>query len=286
VGHRGDYYDSAGALRDMVQNHLLQLMCLIAMEPPVAFRADEIRNRKVDVLRAIRSLDSYRVHDYAVRGQYGPGWIHGERVKGYREESGVSEESNTETFAALKLYVDNWRWQDVPFYLRTGKRLPEKVSVITVQFRPVPHQPFPPEAVQIWRPNRIVLSISPRQGIRLTFQTKDPGLAMRLSAADMEFNYDQHYTTEPPEAYETLLLDIMLGDASLFMRADQIEAAWEALMPILERWESSTHEDFPDYPAGSWGPEDAEALIARDGHHWIVLPLEDLAGRKKGPHDA
>ncbi len=281
VGTRGGYYDHAGALRDMVQNHLLQLMCLVAMEPPVAFESDEIRNRKVDVLRAIRKMDKNDIHSYAVRGQYGAGWIHGERVKGYRQEPEVSEDSNTETFAALKLYVDNWRWQGVPFYLRTGKRLSEKVSVITIQLKPVPHQPFPPETGQTWKPNRIVLSIYPSKGIRLICQMKDPGLEMLLTTADMHFNYSEHYSQEPPEAYETLLLDIMLGDASLFMRADQIEAAWKALTPILEHWESARHDDFPDYSAGSWGPENAEALIARDGHHWIVLPLEDVSHPKE-----
>ena len=274
VEHRGEYYDHAGALRDMVQNHLLQLLCLTAMEPPVAFKAEELRNMKVDVLRAIREFKPEEVHNFAVRGQYGSGWIAGEKVKGYREEPGVSEQSNRETFAAIKLYVDNWRWQDVPFYLRTGKRMSEKVSVIYVQFRQVPHRAFPTEVAQYWRPNRLILSIYPYKGIRLRFQAKRPGLEMRVRDVDMIFNYSEEYGAEPPDAYETLLLDTMVGDASLFMRADQIEAAWRVVMPILESWDASAPPDFPNYTAGTWGPEDAEALIAKDGHNWTLLPLD------------
>ncbi|MEJ2716303.1 MAG: glucose-6-phosphate dehydrogenase, partial [Deltaproteobacteria bacterium] len=246
VEHRGDYYDGAGALRDMIQNHLLQLLCITAMEPPLAFSAEELRNRKVDVLRAIRKLKPDEIHAHAVRGQYGPGWMRCDQVKGYRQEAGVSQKSSTETFAAIKMYIDNWRWQDVPFYLRTGKRMTQKVSVITIQFRPVPHQAFPPEAAQYWRPNRLILSIYPYKGIRLRFQVKNLGLEMHVSEADMMFNYSEEHEAQPPEAYETLLLDIMLGDPSLFMRADQIEAAWQAVMPILDSWENSGPPDFPN----------------------------------------
>ena len=274
VEHRGSYYDHAGAMRDMIQNHLLQLLCLIAMEAPVSFDADEVRNKKVDVLHAIRRFNNDDVRNYAVRGQYAPGWIQGKQAKGYREEPGVDKNSNTETFAALKLFVDNWRWQNVPFYLRTGKHLPEKISVITIQFRPVPHQAFPAESIENWQPNRLVLSIQPQKGIRLRFQAKRPGLKMLLNPVDMTFNYDDRYEKDPPEAYETLLLDIMLGDATLFMRGDQVEAAWDLLMPILNIWEESPPIDFPNYAAGTLGPEDAEALIARDGHNWVTLQLK------------
>ncbi len=271
VEHRGGYYDNAGALRDMIQNHLLQLLCLTAMEPPVSFNADEVRNKKVEVLRAIRKFKPDEVHSFAVRGQYGKGWIKGERVISYREEPGVNPKSTTETFAAIKFFIDNWRWQDVPFYLRTGKRMTERISVITIQFRPVPHRAFPAESVENWQPNRLILNIQPEKGIRLRFQAKKPGLKMILNPVEMSFDYDDAYQTDPPEAYETLLLDVMLGDATLFMRGDQVEAAWEVIMPILDSWQSSGSPDFANYSSGTWGPEDAEALIARDGNNWIML---------------
>ncbi|MHB1685882.1 MAG: glucose-6-phosphate dehydrogenase [Ignavibacteriaceae bacterium] len=273
VEHRGSYYDHAGALRDMIQNHILQLLCLTAMEPPVSFSADEVRNKKVDVLRAIRKYNHEDVNKVAVRGQYGGGWLEGEKVAGYKEEPGVNPQSNIETFAAVKFFVDNWRWQDVPFYVRTGKRLPQKTSVITIQFRPVPHSAFPNETIENWQPNRMVINIQPEMGIRLRFQAKQPGLKMILTPVDMIFNYGSSYTTKPTEAYETLLLDIMLGDATLFMRADQVEVAWDLLMPIIETWESTSPIDFPNYSAGTWGPEAAEALMARDGKNWLVLPM-------------
>lgn len=275
VEHRGSYYEHAGALRDMIQNHILQLLCLIAMEPPVSFDSDEIRNRKVDVLHAIRKYSREEVHRYAVRGQYGPGWVEGKHVNGYREETGVSPDSSTETYAALKFFIDNWRWQNVPFYVRTGKRMAESTSLITVQFRPVPHQTFPAEAIENWHPNRLILGIQPHKGIRLRIQSKLPGLQMVLGQVDMIFDYSNAYKKQPPEAYETLLLDVMLGDPTLFMRSDQIEAAWNLLMPVINLWNKTIPVDFPDYAAGSWGPEEAEALIARDGNHWIMLPIND-----------
>lgn len=274
---RNSYYEKAGALRDMVQNHILQLLCMIAMEAPVSFDANEIRNKKVDVLNAIRKIRKEEVQDYAVRGQYGPGWIKGKKVVGYRQEKGVDTESNVETFAAVKFYVDNWRWQGVPFYVRTGKYLREKTTIIVLQFRPAPHYAFPPEAAETWRPNRLTISIQPNMDIRIRFQAKRPGQKMTLSPVDMIFNYEEAYEDHSPEAYETLLLDIMEGDATLFMRADQVEAAWRVIMPILEAWQTRPPVDFPNYSPGTWGPEDAEALIARDGHNWITLPpLHDL----------
>ncbi|MGE5497289.1 MAG: glucose-6-phosphate dehydrogenase [Syntrophothermus sp.] len=277
VEHRASYYEHAGALRDMIQNHILQLLCLIAMEPPVSFASDEIRNRKVDVLHALRRYSHEEVHRFAVRGQYGAGWIEGEHKAGYREENGVAPDSEVETFAAIKFFIDNWRWQNVPFYVRTGKRLGGNLSVITIQFRPVPHQTFPAEAIENWHPNRLLLGIQPHKEIRLRMQAKLPGIQMVLNQVDMVFDYSKSYKKEPPEAYETLLLDLMLGDPTLFMRSDQIEAAWAVLMPIIELWDKTIPVDFPDYQAGSWGPEEAEALIARDGNHWILLPLDNSA---------
>lgn len=272
VENRGNYYETAGALRDMVQNHLLQLLSLIAMEPPVSFQADEVRNRKVDVLNALRKITPEEVHQVAVRGQYGPGWIEGKKVVGYRQEPDVSKTSNRETFAALKLFIDNWRWQGVPFYLRTGKRMNETFTVITIQFRPVPHQSFPREATANWQPNRLILDIQPHMDIRMRFQAKRPGLKMILHPVDMQFNYNESYTSGTPEAYETLLLDIMEGDCTLFMRADQVEDAWKVLMPVINYWEENPSVNFPNYEAGMQGPEDAEALIAKCGHSWAVMP--------------
>jgi glucose-6-phosphate 1-dehydrogenase len=269
IGHRGGYYDHAGALRDMVQNHLLQLLCLTAMEPPVSFDADEVRNKKVDVLRAIRPIPPDQVHHFAVRGQYDAGWIEGQKVVAYRESPKVADNSTTETFAAIKFYVDNWRWQDVPFYLRTGKCLPMRASEICIQFRPVPHQSFPPTTIGQWLPNRLTVHIQPDEGILLRFLAKQPGPPMHLSPVNMRFSYSEAFNATPPEAYETLLLDVIRGDATLFMRADQVEAAWSVVTPILEMWQEVPSADFPNYPAGTWGPEAAEILIGQDGRSWF-----------------
>lgn len=268
VEHRGGYYDHSGALRDMVQNHLMQLLCLMAMEPMLSFDANEIRNKKVDVLHAIRKITSDKVHEYAVRGQYRQGWINGKKVCGYREEESVSVGSDTATFVALKLYVDNWRWQGVPFYLRTGKRLAEKSSEISVHFRTIPHQSFPSEANLDWQPARLVMSIQPIEGIALRFQAKYPGSQMYLRTVNMLFNYQEEFDARIPEAYETLLWDIIKNDQTLFMREDQIEASWNLLMPILEMWSVVPPSDFPNYAAGTWGPEEANILLAKEGHSW------------------
>ncbi|MCL6092790.1 MAG: glucose-6-phosphate dehydrogenase [Actinobacteria bacterium] len=265
---RGSYYESAGALRDMVQNHLLQLLCLIAMEPPVSFDADEVRNKKVDVLHAVRRYPVELTGDYAVRGQYGPGRMDGRKVPGYREEPGVAPGSNTETFAALRLFIDNWRWQDVPFYLRTGKRLGKQTSEIVIHFRPVPHQSFPLEATINWMPVSLTLCIQPREGIVLRFQAKRPGAEVVLQPVTMHFSYRDAFGLPSPDAYKTLLWDLMIGDATIFMRADQVEAAWSILMPVLEYWDTHPAADFPNYAAGSWGPKDAETLVARQGCIW------------------
>jgi len=273
VENRGDYYDGAGALRDMVQNHLMQLLCLVAMEPMVSFEANEIRNKKIDVLHAIHPIHPDHVHEYAVRGQYGRGWIGGAEVRGYREEAGVAAESPTETFAALKLFVDNWRWHGVPFYLRTGKRLYRQVSEISIQFRPVPHQAFPPEASIGWQPSQLVMSVQPEEGIVLGFQAKYPGPKLLLRSVDMRFNYRESFTAPSPDAYETLLWDVMKNDGTLFMRADQVETAWKLLMPVLNVWEAAPPSDFPNYAAGTWGPQDAQGLLAYQGHRW-PLPTQ------------
>ena len=273
VEKRGAFYESAGALRDMVQNHILQLMCMVAMEPPTSFDADEVRNKKVDVLRAVRPLDGMNMYDVAVRGQYGAGMSGGQQVPGYRNEPGVSPDSTTETYAALKLFVDNWRWQGVPFYVRTGKRLATKVSQIVIQFRPVPHQMFPSTAAEHWEPNRLVINIQPKEGIITRFQAKSPGKGMRLRTVDMDFFYEDSFHSEPAEAYETLLHDVMLGDGTLFMRADQEHYAWTIVQPVLNTWQEHPATTFPNYPAGSWGPEAGEALIARDTRTWLSAPL-------------
>ena len=269
VEHRGGYYDHAGALRDMVQNHLMQLLCLVTMEPPVSFDAEEIRNKKVDVLHAVRPIAHHDVHAFAARGQYGEGWVKGEHACGYRDEEGVAAESATETFAAVKLFVDNWRWQDVPFYLRTGKRLPRFVSEISIRFRAVPHQAFPPEATLDWQPARLIICVQPKQGIILKFQAKEPGPQMYLRPVDMRFSYEDTFQKMSPDAYETLLWDAMRNDATLFMRADQVESAWSLLTPILDVWSSTPPSDFPNYASGTWGPEAAEVLIAQDGRTWL-----------------
>ncbi|WP_025762027.1 glucose-6-phosphate dehydrogenase [Dyadobacter tibetensis] len=266
---RGGYFEHSGALRDMVQNHILQILCMIAMEAPVSFEANEIRNKKVDVLNAIRRIRNEQVHDFAVRGQYGPGWKKGEQVVGYREEKGVNPQSAIETFAAAKFYIDNWRWQGVPFYVRTGKFLNQKDTHITIQFKPAPHYAFPAESADSWRSNRLTISIQPNMDISVRFQVKRPGQSMNLDPVDMKFGYEESGGEHAPEAYETLLLDVMEGDATLFMRADQVEAAWKVIMPILDTWAIRKPEDFPNYAPDSWGPDDADALLARDGHSWI-----------------
>ncbi len=273
IGHRGGYYDKAGALRDMIQNHLMQLLCLVAMEPMVSFDADEIRNKKADVLHAVRPIPHNEIDQYVVRGQYGKGKISGEKVLGYREEEGVSNDSDTETYVAMKLLVDNWRWQDVPFYLRTGKRLPSQSSEIVIQFRAVPHRSFPIEASLDWQPARIIMSIQPNEGIILRFQAKQPGPKVILKPADMQFDYRESFSGPFPEAYETLLWDVMQNDPTEFMRADQVEAAWKILMPVIDYWSGHKPKEFPNYAVGSWGPKAADELIAKEGHSWPMPSL-------------
>jgi len=275
VEERGSYFYNAGILRDMIQNHLLQLLCIVAMEPPVNFDADLVRDRKVDVLKAIRKIAPGMTDTLAVRGQYGSGWVEGKEVPGYREEIDVDTDSNTETYAAMKFNIDNWRWQGVPFYLRTGKRLSKSASYIVIQFREVPHNMFHNEELTLPKPNRLIISIQPDMGIKFQLESKTPGLEMVLNTVDMVFDYSERTKKDAPEAYETLLLDVISGDQTLFMRADQVEAAWEVVMPVLDHWENNKMTSFPNYPANSWGPENADALIAKDGFHWINLPQKN-----------
>lgn len=268
---RGDYYEGAGALRDMVQNHLLQLICMIAMEPPLSLDSLEIRNKKIDVLRAIRKIKPEEVNDFAVRGQYSSGMIGDEIAEAYRGEEKVNPQSQVETFAAMKLFIDNWRWQEVPFYLRTGKRMNTKTTVISVIFRSPPTYSFPTSPREKRMPNRITFSIQPEADIRLRFQAKKPGNSTKLDPVNMVFTYKEAFNEEP-EAYETLLLDVMEGDATLFMRIDQVEEAWKVIMPVLEKWKEAP-VDFPNYTPGSWGPDANQALMERDGRRWVTLPL-------------
>jgi glucose-6-phosphate 1-dehydrogenase len=277
---RGGYYEGSGALRDMIQNHLLQLLCMVAMEPPTSFEADEIRNKKVDVLRAMRRVDPAQVEQVAVRAQYGAGNKGDKTTPAYRQEEGVAPDSMTETFAAVTFFCDNWRWEGTPFYVRTGKHLAEKSSVITVQFRPAPHYAFPAESTQRWQHNCLIISIQPDMNIRMRFQAKRPGQQLALDPVEMEFNYNTAFPDQQqPEAYETLLLDVMAGDATLFMRADQVDEAWQIVMPILDHWATQTDPDrsasaagppaaMPTYTPGSWGPAEANALIAQQGFSW------------------
>jgi glucose-6-phosphate 1-dehydrogenase len=268
VEHRAGYYEEAGVVRDMFQNHLLQLMCLTAMEPPVAFQADAVRDEKTKVLRAIRRFRAEEMHDYSVRGQYGPGAIKGVPVPGYRQEPDVDPESDTPTWASLRLLVDNWRWQGVPFFLRSGKRMARRVSEIAVQFREPPHLMFPLDHGQTITPNVIAIRVQPEEGISLAFDIKVPGVGVRMTAARMDFSYAEAFGAASHSAYETLLLDCMVGDATLFTRGDGVEAAWEVVDPVIEAWHDKEPEHFPNYAAGSWGPAIADEFIARDGARW------------------
>lgn len=267
VESRASFYEKTGALRDMIQNHLLQILCMVAMEAPASLESGEIRDRKVDVLKSIRRISSDRVDHYAVRGQYGESIIDGVESKGYRQEEGIAKDSNTETFAAIKFYLDNERWQDVPFYVRTGKKMKEKHSYITIQFRPLPHSTFSDGPSQL-SANRLIINIQPSMDIRLQFMSKKPGLSLDLKPVEMVFN-DFACQENSPEAYETLLLEALVGDLTLFMRSDQVEEAWDVVKTIQETWESTTASSFPNYKAGSWGPQDSNALVERQGHKWV-----------------
>jgi glucose-6-phosphate 1-dehydrogenase len=267
VEDRGGYYDHSGALRDMVQNHMLQLLCLIAMEPPVSLDADRVRDEKLKVLRALRPFEPHEALTMTVRGQYAHGAIDGKPVPGYIADLNGPEVSGTETFVALKADVRTWRWANVPFYLRTGKRLPQKVSEIVIQYRALPFSIFPADAAE-WTPNRLIIRLQPEEGMRLAMMTKDPGPGgMRLSPTALDIRFEKTFGMRFPDAYERLLMDTVRGNATLFMRRDEVEAAWSWVEPILEAWGSRPDTPRP-YPAGTWGPTAAIALIERDGRTW------------------
>jgi glucose-6-phosphate 1-dehydrogenase len=268
VEQRGSYYDTAGALRDMVPNHIMQLISLTAMEPPVSFRADAVRDEQGKILHAVQPLSSEEVLTRTVRGQYGSGVEGSDRVPGYRQEQDVPHDSRTETFVAMKLAIDNWRWADVPFYLRTGKRLATQSTQIVIQFRRAPFVLFRDTPVENLMPNQLVLHIQPQEGISLQFAAKVPGPVMSLGAVDMNFKYADYFGTQPSTGYERLLHDCMIGDATLFQRADMVEAGWCVVSPVLDVWKALPPRNFPNYPAGSWGPKDSDELMERDGRHW------------------
>jgi glucose-6-phosphate 1-dehydrogenase len=267
VENRGSFYEETGASRDFLQNHLLQLMSLVAMEPPATFEADPLRDEKVKVMRAVSEMVPDRVHADVVRGQYGPGWVEGKPVEGYREEPEVDQESETETFIAARLEIDDWRWGGVPFYLRSGKRLPKRATEIAIQFKDVPHRLFRESSAEP-EPNLLALRIQPDEGIMLRFAAKLPGLGIDVRPVSMDFTYGSAFTVDSPDAYETLILDALLGDASLFTRADEVEAAWSIVTPIIETWAVDEPPPFPNYESGTWGPDAAHELLARDGRRW------------------
>ena len=269
VEGRGAYYEKAGALRDMIQNHVFQVTSLIAMEPPASLSANAVRDEKAKAMQSVREFSMEDVAKFVVRGQYGPGKVLGDTVPGYREEPGVEPNSNTETFAALKLYLDNWRWAGVPFYIRSGKRLPKRVTEIAIEFKEVPHRLFTDSDAPL-RSNVLIIRIQPNEGITLRFGAKLPGQAMRIRTVNMDFRYGSSFGVKPPEAYERLLLDCMFGDSTLYARRDMVERGWEIVAPIIENWKQPA-TDFPNYEAGSWGPEAAFQLIKRDGKHWRKL---------------
>ncbi|MGB3266017.1 MAG: glucose-6-phosphate dehydrogenase [Microcoleus sp.] len=271
VEDRAGYYESSGALRDMLQNHLMQIFCLTAMEPPNSLDADSIRTEKMKVLQATRLADLHNLEFSAIRGQYSAGWMKGKPVPGYHEEPGVAANSTTPTYVAMKFLIDNWRWQGVPFYLRTGKRLPKKVSEIAIQFREVPLLIFQ-SAAQQTAPNILTMRVHPNEGISLRFEAKMPGPDLRTRTVDMDFSYGASFGVTSSDAYDRLLIDCMLGDQTLFTRSDEVEEAWRVVTPALMAWESSNDQSLvPKYEAGTWEPTEAELLMNRDGRKWRRL---------------
>jgi glucose-6-phosphate 1-dehydrogenase len=268
VESRGSYYDQAGALRDMVPNHIMQLISLTAMEPPISFQADAVRDEQAKILHAIQPLTSEEVLLKSVRGQYGEGIVAGQRIPAYRAEQDVPSDSRTETFVAMKVQIDNWRWADVPFYLRTGKALPVRNTHIVIQFRRAPFVLFRDTPVENLQPNQLVLHIQPEEGISLRFAAKTPGAVMRLGTVDMNFEYADYFGVTPSTGYERLLHDCMIGDATLFQRADMVEAGWCVVNPVLDVWKALPPRNFPNYAAGTWGPKEADDLMERDGRRW------------------
>jgi len=260
---RADFYEQAGAIRDIVQNHLLQLVALTAMEPPIDFTAEAVRNEKVKVFRAMHTPGLKHV----VRGQYGPGYVEGEEVPGYREEEGVAPDSSTETYVAAKLFVDNWRWADTPIYIRTGKRMPRRETTIAIQFKRAPHPPFEVDAEEALRPNVLLIHIQPDEGVSLAIGAKVPGQGLTIRTVHMDFLYGGAFREDLPEAYERLILDCLLGDATLFTRADEVEEQWALVDAMVAPWKRDRPR-FPNYAAGTWGPTTADELVHRDGRSW------------------
>jgi glucose-6-phosphate 1-dehydrogenase len=267
AGGRWSYYDHYGALRDIVQNHLLQLACLIAMEPPANLQPDSVRNEKVKVIRSLRPIGENEVEQQTVRGQYTKGYSDGGAVLGYTQEKDGGQ-SDTETFVALAAHIDNWRWASVPFYLRTGKRMPARNTHIVIQFRRAPFVLFRDTSVEHLMPNQLVLHIQPEEGISLQFAAKVPGPVMRLGTVDMNFEYQEYFGKQPSTGYERLLHDCMIGDQTLFQRADMVEAGWSVVNPVLDLWKALPPRNFPNYASGTWGPKDADELLERDGRRW------------------
>lgn len=274
VEQRGGYFDTAGTLRDMVPNHMMQLISLTAMEPPVSFQADAVRDEQAKILTAIQPLSAEDVLHYTVRGQYGEGAISNERVPAYRAEPGVSRESRTETFVAMKLNIDNWRWAGVPFYLRTAKRMPKRHTEITIQFKRAPFVLFRQTSVHKLQSNQLVIQIQPEEGISLSFGAKVPGPVLRLGTVDMSFQYSKYFGADRYTGYEVLIYDCMMGDATLFQRADMVEAGWRVVDPVLDVWKALPPRSFPNYAAGTWGPKEADDLMDRDGRRWRKIAYD------------
>jgi glucose-6-phosphate 1-dehydrogenase len=268
VEQRGGYYDQAGALRDMVPNHIMQLITLTAMEPPISFEANAVRDEQAKILHAIQPFSDEDVLSKTVRGQYGEGVIDNERVPAYRSEEGVPPDSRTETFVAMRLLIDNWRWAGVPFYLRTGKRLPARNTQVVIQFRRAPFMLFRETQVENMMPNQLVLHIQPEEGISLRFAAKTPGTTMQLGEVNMDFEYSDYFGVSSSTGYERLLHDCMIGDATLFQRADMVEAGWSVVNPALDVWKALPPRNFPNYAAGTWGPKESDELMERDGRRW------------------
>jgi len=268
VEGRGGYYEEAGVVRDMFQNHLLQLLCLTAMEPPVGLSADAVRDEKGKLLRSVRPIAPEEVAAAAIRGQYAAGRIGGSKAAGYRQEPGVAEDSATVTYAAIKFFIDNWRWEGVPFYLRSGKRMAQRVTEVAIQFKRPPLLLFKASVVGEVSPNVLVMRIQPDEGVSLRFEVKSPGAEMAVKPLSLDFKYEQAFGSSPPEAYETLLEDCLEGDSTLFTRHDWVESAWSLMDPIIQVWNLSKPKNFPNYDAGSWGPSEADEFIQCDGRHW------------------
>ena len=267
IGTRGAFYEETGALRDIVQNHVMQVLCLTAMEPPVAFDPDSLREEKVKVLKAVRHIPEDDVESFAVRGQYDAGWVFGEEAAGYREEEDVASDSQTDTYVALKLLVDNWRWAGVPFYIRAGKRMPKKATEIAIQFHKTPHTLFSGSETRGLEPNLMVIRIQPEEGVSLKIGAKVPGSGFEVRSVNMDLLYGTAFLEEAPDAYQRLLLDLMLGDPTLFIRADEAEGAWRILDPLMKAW-SDGGSEVAHYEAGTWGPKEADELLTNDGREW------------------